>query len=636
MAAVLVLAAGCNDDYTSGSESGGDTGADQGEQDTGQRSDTAQDAGGDLVGEAGEDSSPVDALPDSDVTPDAAPDCVEGATQCRGDDVEVCEGGVWVPGACPDNHLCRNDECVEVICAANSARCIDEDSIGVCNFDGTEEDEYPCPGDSFCEDAVCISPCEPGSRMCQGDDVVECGEDGQTQDVVEECDRESGFVCEDGECISSCDAFDEKGGYIGCNYWGVDTPNVFGLRNVFAYVVSNVSRNVPAHVVVSDRDGVIILERDVEPLAVEALVMPHPRTMNISATSITNFGFRIETDVPITAYQFNPLQRFDQMGQSVASNDASLLLPDSALDTYYIGAAFTHWGIYASFLSILSTADGNEISVHASTATAAGDNVPALAAGEERTFTVDRGQVLTLKSLSAGGDLTGTVIRSDENVAVFGGVDCAQVPVGATFCDHIEEKIFPVRAWDTEYYATKFATRGIESDIWRVIASEDQTVVTTNPPQQVIPTLNEGEYFEFTSTEDFKIESDKPILVVQFMTGSSTTNSPSDGDPSMLQAVPARQFRRDYIFLVPDTYDRDWLTITYPDGAHIFLDGDPLNLASGTPIGDSGFNVVRTPVEDGGHSVEADVPVGVSVYGYDRNISYAYPAGLDLSEFGQD
>jgi hypothetical protein len=29
------------------------------------------------------------------------------------------------------------------------------------------------------------------------------------------------------------------------------------------------------------------------------------------------------------------------------------------------------------------------------------------------------------------------------------------------------------------------------------------------------------------------------------------------------------------------------------------------------------------------------MPVGVSVYGYDSNISYAYPAGLDLSEFGE-
>jgi hypothetical protein len=33
---------------------------------------------------------------------------------------------------------------------------------------------------------------------------------------------------------------------------------------------------------------------------------------------------------------------------------------------------------------------------------------------------------------------------------------------------------------------------------------------------------------------------------------------------------------------------------------------------------------------DGVHVVESDLPVGVSVYGFDQFISYAYPGGLDL------
>ena len=103
----------------------------------------------------------------------------------------------------------------------------------------------------------------------------------------------------------------------------------------------------------------------------------------------------------------------------------------------------------------------------------------------------------------------------------------------------------------------------------------------------------------------------------------------------MLLAVPARQYRRSYVFLVPNTYDRDWITITYPDGATILLDHEALDLEEGSPIGDTGFNVVRVSAADGRHEVESDLPVGVSVYGYDFNISYAYPAGLDLSEFGE-
>ena len=103
----------------------------------------------------------------------------------------------------------------------------------------------------------------------------------------------------------------------------------------------------------------------------------------------------------------------------------------------------------------------------------------------------------------------------------------------------------------------------------------------------------------------------------------------------MLLAVPARQYRRDYVFLVPETYDRDWVTLTYPDGAAVTLDGEVVDTAQGATIGQSGFSVLRIAVEDGRHEVQADVPVGVSVYGYDFNISYAYPAGLDLSAFGE-
>ncbi len=566
-------------------------------------------------------------------------ECEVGQLECRGGRAFVCQGGAFVEGSCPEGSICVGASCAAVVCEANTARCVDERQIGICNSNGTVEDLYACPETTFCEAALCQSLCTPGTRSCRADDLVECQQDGRTQALVETCADTDGSVCSEGECVSGCEAFDVKGGYIGCDYWGVDTPNSFGLRNIFAFVISNVDDRATAHVIVEDRLGQVILEDDVPPLQVATLRMPHPRTMHAGGTGITDFGFRITTDVPINAYQFNPLQRFDNdMGVSVASNDASLMIPDTALGTEYIGVAFSHWSNFASFLSIVSTEDDNEVIIRPSAAVAAGGGVPQLAAGQEAVFTLNRGQVLTLKSLSAGTDLTGTEITSAYNVGVFGGQDCAQIPVGQNFCDHIEEKIFPIQAWDVEYFATKFQSRGVESDIWRIVASEDQTVITTDPPQISIPVLNRGEFFEFASVQDFKIQSDKPILVAQYMTGSSTTQSPDNGDPAMLLAVPARQFRRNYVFLVPDTYDDDWITITYPEGASPLLDGEPVNLDGSSPIGQSGFRVVRVHVEDGRHEVLSDLPVGVSVYGYDFNISYAYPAGLDLTSFrdGQD
>ena len=42
--------------------------------------------------------------------------------------------------------------------------------------------------------------------------------------------------------------------------------------------------------------------------------------------------------------------------------------------------------------------------------------------------------------------------------------------------------------------------------------------------------------------------------------------------------------------------------------------------------------VARLKVGDGVHSLDASAPVGVVVYGYDDDVSYGYPAGLDLDD----
>ena len=44
------------------------------------------------------------------------------------------------------------------------------------------------------------------------------------------------------------------------------------------------------------------------------------------------------------------------------------------------------------------------------------------------------------------------------------------------------------------------------------------------------------------------------------------------------------------------------------------------------------WKVARLPVSDGVHRVDADLPVSVIAYGYDRDVSYGYAAGLNLVE----
>lgn len=636
--AVLLVVASCADRRPRGDDAD-DTGifdgGNDGALDDGAVRDGGDDADADLDRDGDRPDAP-DAVEDTggdvaDVASDVG-ECVADERRCAVGGAQVCEGGRW--GAkveCAQGEACYRGTCLPRVCQPNTAACIDDATVGICDSTGTTAEPFPCPEGSFCLNAQCLSACEPGAVRCDGPNVVECQPDGRTWADVETCDRQRGFECVLGECVSGCDAITSKDQYIGCDFWGVDTPNQFGLRNRFAFVVSNVDGQRAAHVQVENRSGTVIEQADLQPQQVATLRMPHPRTMNVNSSGVTEFGFHIVSDVPINAYQFNPLQRFDMNGEPVASNDASLLFPNNALGTEYIGVAFRHWGGYASFLSIVSTADGNEVTITPPVAVAGGPGLAAVAAGESRLVSLDRGQVLTLKSASAGQDLTGTVIVASENVGVFGGVDCAQIPVGADYCDHIEEKIFPLRAWDRTYYASKFQTRGNEADVYRVVASVDGTVITTEPSVGPIPVLNRGEWHEFESTADFQLEASEPVLLVQYMKGSSQTGSADNGDPSMLTVVPARQYREDYVFLVPDTYERDHLNITFPAGATITLDGLAVDTAAAVPLGETGFLVLRRSIEDGRHVLIASEPVGVSVYGYDFNISYAYPAGLDLS-----
>jgi hypothetical protein len=163
------------------------------------------------------------------------------------------------------------------------------------------------------------------------------------------------------------------------------------------------------------------------------------------------------------------------------------------------------------------------------------------------------------------------------------------------------------------------------------VASSPQTQITLSPPVAQVPTLGPGEHFTFSTAEDFLLEATAPVTLVQFMSGSQTVQThPNDGDPSMLLAVPVRQFRQRYIFLVPNTYSRDWVSVVHPRGATVMLNGAPLDLGQAQPVAGTQYMVSRLSVEDGRHEVVADMPVGVSVYGFDHNISYAYPAGLDL------
>ena len=160
------------------------------------------------------------------------------------------------------------------------------------------------------------------------------------------------------------------------------------------------------------------------------------------------------------------------------------------------------------------------------------------------TFELTQGEVLNLEVTGEqGDDLTGTYITADSPIVVFGGHECANVPLGITACDHLEQQLVPVSAWGKRYLVDLFKPRdpaGAGFDVVRVMAGDNDVLVTTNPPQpgygQFL--LQPGAYVTFPINSSVDIEATGPILVGHFMTGSSypghvkTCENTGVGDPA--------------------------------------------------------------------------------------------------------
>jgi hypothetical protein len=602
----------------------------------------------------------------------------------------------------------------------------------ICNNSGTGYVERVCPGvdpnGSQTVDAQCrtsedgksaCTTCFPGDRSCLGESkVMECAADGSEWNINADCENDQpGTVCTGQVCEKLCDVNVKFNSYIGCDYWGVDLDNAFvpggkeGYYDAsgaqFAIAVSNPPDSPLTAVVkvfhknigdASEQEVPYDVEGNpMEPVELkpgDLHVFRLPRR-DVNGTTLAPLAYRVESDVPIIAYQFNPMEN-----ENVFSNDASLLLPSALLGRDYVVMTREQtFEILRGFITVVAVMEGETtVSVEvADGPTLAGykypdapneEEIPIMYAGDTRMFKLQQYDVLNIETNRPGADLTGTRVLSDQRVAVFGGSEAANAPNdarcididpethkgvceydGVTTCtdlldcvaagfntccaDHLEQQMFPVKTWGTSYVATKSWDRGKESDIWRIIAAEDNTTVVLVPPPVAslnVPVLNRGEWFEFESRKHFEIHStdeDKPILVGQFLAaqdapnpnvgGQAQADDAGTGDPAFILSVPVQQYRTDYVVFTPAEYEDNYVNITIPAGASLTIDGDVIPPGYFEIIGSGLYSVYRQRFKNSGpHVISSSEPVGAIVYGYDQYVSYGYTGGLDLEEINSE
>ena len=624
------------------------------------------------------------------------------------------------------------DGSVADLCQLGSVRC--GTALERCT-DGEEGPAWTVVDDCPERGLVCSSTllacvtCQPMGNSCDGQTVMACDERGETQTPVMECNTAAAEACRGGSCVHLCTQAANQRSNVGCEYWAVDLDNAVASDDLnaasqqFAVVVSNPQPDLSARIVIQQDDSapgapgapIEIGTETVPPLGLAVFPLG-PREVDGSPpgeyntgshTALTRAAYKITSDVPVVAYQFNPLEN-----ANVFSNDASLLKPVEALtsaspelqDGYVVlgwpqtiastDDPYTNFGSavpqdFRAFLTIVATRNDTLVKVTSSTRVIGGGPVAQLDSGDVVDITLSAFDVLNLESDGFEGDFTGSIVASNQPVAVFSGSEASDAPRFSNIADrrccadHLEEQLDPIRSAGQRFIAPLSFNRHLalgnagarlepepEPEVFRVIAvlGFGATVRTSLPGALSEFRLNgRGSWQELTSTTDFWVESDNPIMLGNVTASQSAAGIPSGlpgGDPSFIIIPPIEQYRDQYVFLTPDRYSFDFLRIMAPRGARIVLDTEPLErvpgcgLEAGTAVARAlesspfSYEVIRCQLSfpvidpnvdadapllpgvqnDGVHRVFSDRPIGVIVDGFDRNVSYGYAAGTELRE----
>ena len=322
-------------------------------------------------------------------------------------------------------------------------------------------------------------------------------------------------------------------------------------------------------------------------------------------------------------------EKVNVIGQNLVQYaiDTFLCLPTQASDTYvYFAVSLSRNGYFSSLL-IVGTEDNTTVSVTSTS------GVPSI-------YMIDRLQTVLIKDLD---DLTGTKIVADKPISVFSGHQCAHIPTGVAYCDHIVEQIPPTSSWGRVFYTSPLATR--RSYTIKVLAAYNSTnvdIYCNNAQESHI--INEGGSISkaLSLSEYCAIASDKPVMVNQFAHGTSEDNV--DGDPMMTLIPATNQYDNNFQFstlqglpeyahyanivVLADDFQSDMISMTGCGMSSLLgaKEWEPIKVNNITEAYSTQIQITEG-VNEVVHS-DPDAKMTVTVYGFRRFEAYGHPGGI--------
>jgi len=414
----------------------------------------------------------------------------------------------------------------------------------------------------------------------------------------------------DGGLPATCE---EAGGihsYVGCDFWPTVVANPVWAVFDPAVVVAN-GGMVEAKVVITGPNA-FHQEVTVAPGGLQTVLLkwvtdlkgPEFSTTNTSGGRMKNSArvdkgaYHMTSTVPITAWQFNPLQYTKpacpgitggESGCRSASVDASLLLPSSAMTGNYRIFGYSsknegeQWGSVPGGAAITATADNTVVTVQLGPKCGAelwptaelgvcvsASIAPGIAEQKAKDiveYKMNAGDVIELVGAWAkdpqtkNADLSGSVVNASAPVQVIAFNAIAQLPdYSVANADHMEETVLPAEVLGNEYIVVPPTTPSGTAigHVVRIYGNVDNTRLTypgTKPkgaPDMLmagdvvqIPPLPVGQPAADCITvpdhcvvsEPFVVQGDQPFAVASFMVGG-TLQMPGT-DPTNSQGDPS-------------------------------------------------------------------------------------------------
>ena len=258
--------------------------------------------------------------------------------------------------------------------------------------------------------------------------------------------------------------------------------------------------------------------------------------------------------------------------------------------------------------------------------------------GEEYILTMNTGDTLTI---SSSQDLTGSRVTSNKSISLFSGHYCKEGHNDN--CSVLVQQIPPFNSWASAFilHTNISYDRGIIGNWVKLIASDNGANVTLNCTTDRINYESSGYSLDFRehmilfiAHKHCAVTSDENILILQFQNSNTTdmlTNT------FMLIVAGLVHYETHYVFSTFD--DITFATVTIPtenprfnplliNNTVYYTDWERIELNTVVYY----YAIISLPA--GIHTlafVGNYIKLGITIYGYNTNDTYAFPAAMRLN-----